>query len=182
MMQNSRLSCVYLVVVWSFLSSNAWADKIYKCKSQKGILIYSSSPCAADVEALADWTVVAKVKHPEMLNIKQDTSGHYFVEGKVNDAALTFVVDTGASVVSLPDNIARSAQINCGERINIQTANGTANACKVVIPKFKFGPFVLSDVAAVIAPNLGQPLLGMNVLQQFKIAQEHGEMHISERE
>ena len=41
---------------------------------------------------------------------------------------------------------------------------------------------VIKDVMAVIAPNLSQPLLGMNVLQQLKIAQEKGEMRLSTRE
>jgi predicted aspartyl protease len=33
----------------------------------------------------------------------------------------------------------------------------------------------------VIAPNLSQPLLGMNVLQQLRIEQNDGEMRISVR-
>jgi len=47
------------------------------------------------------------------------------------------------------------------------------------VPKLKFGPFVLADVPAVISKNLDQPLLGMNVLQKFKIEQRNGEMKIS---
>lgn len=180
-MQKNVTVVLSLLALLGLFSHSVWAEKIYKCKNQKGVLIYSSSPCAKDVESINSWTVVAKEKKPEVLNITQDNSGHYFVPGKVNDQTLTFVVDTGASVVSLPNQIAQAAQLTCGETINLQTANGNASACKVVIPKFTFGPFTLNDVDAVIAPNLSQPLLGMNVLQQYKIAQDHGQMHISER-
>ncbi len=168
-----------LLMLW--FSHPAWADKIYKCKDQKGILIYSSSPCPNDAEAISDWTVTTKARPPEILNLVQDGSGHYSVPGQVNDQTLSFIVDTGASMVSLPEQVARAANLTCGEKVNIQTANGTAEACRVVIPNFKFGPFTLKDVAAVAAPNLAMPLLGMNVLQQFKIAQDKGEMHISAR-
>ena len=61
----------------------------------------------------------------------------------------------------------------------MNTANGVADACTAKIKKLQFGPFFVQDVAAVIVPNLSQPLLGMNVLQLFKVAQENGEMNIS---
>ena len=64
----------------------------------------------------------------------------------------------------------------------MQTANGSIKGCSTTIKKLNFGPFVIKDVMAVIAPNLSQPLLGMNVLQQLKIAQEKGEMRLSTRE
>jgi clan AA aspartic protease (TIGR02281 family) len=64
----------------------------------------------------------------------------------------------------------------------MQTANGTTDACSTTIEKLNFGPFEIKDVMAVIAPNLTQPLLGMNVLQQLKIAQDKGEMRLSTRE
>ena len=63
----------------------------------------------------------------------------------------------------------------------MQTANGVAEACTTIIPKLMFGPFTLTDVPAIISKNLSQPLFGMNVLQQFKVEQNNGEMRISTR-
>lgn len=163
------------------LSHAVLADNIYKCKNAKGILIYGSSPCAADVETINTWTVTNKIKPPEVLVIKQNNNGQYVSAGAVNEHAVMFLVDTGASRVSLPTSVALAAELVCQEQGTIETANGSAQACSVTIPTFKFGSFVLHDVSALITPNLSQPLLGMNVLQQFKIAQELGEMHISER-
>ena len=45
--------------------------------------------------------------------------------------------------------------------------------------KDSHGQFLFKDVPAMIAPNLGQPLLGMNVLQQFRIEQDNGEMRLT---
>lgn len=61
----------------------------------------------------------------------------------------------------------------------MNTANGVADACTSKIKKLQFGPFFVEDVVTVISRNLDQPLLGMNVLQMFKVAQESGEMKIS---
>jgi hypothetical protein len=61
----------------------------------------------------------------------------------------------------------------------MNTANGKADACKAKIKKLVFGFFQIEDVDAVIVPNLGQPLMGMNVLQMFNISQDKGEMQIS---
>lgn len=179
-MSNRRITCLTLSACVT-LSGVTWADKIYKCKNAKGVLIYGSSPCASDVETLNAWTVTAKVRPPPMLTLKQNEAGHYLLDGLVNEQAVTFIVDTGASLVSLPPDVAKAAQLTCENHITVHTANGATQACKVTITRFKFGAFTLQNVAAMIAPNLNEPLLGMNVLQQYKIAQEHGEMHISDR-
>ena len=106
---------------------------------------------------------------------------HYFLDAAVNDKTLTLLVDTGASGVALPMEFAQSAKIVCRNKIYMQTANGVSEACTTIIPKLTFGPFTLIDTPALLSKNLGQPLLGMNVLQQFKVEQNNGEMRISTR-
>ncbi len=174
-----------LIVVLSTLSINASGEMVYKCKNQQGEMKYQKSACAEDVQASSALveikTTKAVIKAKKTLVIDQQSNGHYFLEGEVNSTALTFVIDTGASVVSLPSSVARDAEINCKKQVMMSTANGLANACTVIIPKLKIGSFLIEDVAAVVAPNLSEPLLGMNVLQQFNIVQDHGQMRISER-
>jgi predicted aspartyl protease len=36
-------------------------------------------------------------------------------------------------------------------------------------------------VDAVVMPNLAQPLLGMNVLKQFRVEQDNGQMRLSRK-
>jgi clan AA aspartic protease (TIGR02281 family) len=157
------------------------ADQIYKCINDKGVLIYASSPCPKDVKALSSWAVTAKPSQPQASVLKPDSNGHYLVDGAVNGQAVTFLIDTGATSVALPASVAKDAHTDCKEMVEIDTANGSTQACRVTITHLRFGVFKLDNVDAVIAPNLNQPLLGMSVLKQYKIAQEHDEMRISER-
>ena len=162
-------------------STGAWAASVYKCKNLQGDLIYQESPCKQDVKAISAWGAAEMQQLDGVLILKQRGNGHYFLEATVNDKVLTFLVDTGATGVALPMSVARSANIICRNKTYMQTANGVAEGCTTIIPKLVFGPFMLTDVAAVISENLGQPLLGMNVLQKFKVEQNEGEMRISTR-
>jgi hypothetical protein len=41
------------------------------------------------------------------------------------------------------------------------------------------GKFIISDVQAVVVPDLSQPMPGMNVLQRFRVEQDNGVMRLS---
>jgi clan AA aspartic protease (TIGR02281 family) len=115
------------------------------------------------------------------LVIGQGNGGHYFIDGSVNDSYLNFVVDTGASVVALPMATAANAGVRCQGKALVQTGNGVIQACTATIEKLRFGNFTLHYVQAMVAPNLAQPLLGMNVLKQFRVEQDNGQMRLSRR-
>lgn len=189
--QFSKLPFFILLILFS---ASAWCEGlIYKCKNDQGEMIYQKSPCSTNTETVTSW----KPKEPKLedsidedkseedknnlheLKLKQNSGGHFTTEGSINDKGLTFVIDTGASFVSLPEFIAHSANIYCDDKIDMNTANGKADACTAKIKTLVFGSFQVNNVAAVIVPNLGQPLLGMNVLQMFNISQGNGEMRIS---
>jgi len=164
--------------------------RVHKCRDTQGGLIYQESPCKQNAQEVSSWAAPNEQKQPdnqsdEIVNgaliIKQSGNGHYFLDGTINGKPLTFVVDTGASSVALPRKVAMSAQIYCRDKILVQTANGSASACTAIIPQLRFGPFLIRDAPATISPNLDQPLLGMSVLQQFRIEQGNGEMRISLR-
>lgn len=169
------LSTAWLIV----LNSPLQAEQIFKCKSSTGVLIYGSAPCADNTEAVHSWNFKHKPRPPNELLLQQNQFGHYETDGSINGQRVDFLIDTGATKVSLPSALAQAANLNCIGQVEIHTANGKSLACAVSIKTFKFGPFSLENVDAIIAPNLNQPLLGMNVLQQYKIAQNTGEMRIT---
>jgi len=189
-MQNNIHELLFAAIL-TISGADAYADgTVYKCKNQQGNLIYQGSPCAQNAQAVSSWAALTEAKQQDdepatnfngALIIKQHGNGHYFLDGSVNGKALTFLVDTGASAVSLPRAVATSAQIYCKNNILMQTANGLASACTAVIPRLKFGPFMVKNALATISPNLSQPLLGMSVLRQFRLEQDNGEMRISAR-
>ena len=184
-----RTDIVFFAVLLASSGASAIAESmVYKCKNPQGNLIYQGSPCTQSEQSISSWasTITPVTQDDGQANtfngiyvIKQRDNGHYFLDGQINGKALTFVIDTGASTVSLPRSIAFLARISCKEHIQLRTAGGSTSGCTAIISKLKFGPFMMKDVRAVIVPDLDQPLLGMNVLSQFKIEQNNGEMKIS---
>jgi clan AA aspartic protease (TIGR02281 family) len=183
------LSIVTLIIFGTGVSS---ADMVYKCKNAQGKMLYQKTPCAENAQAVNSWTPKTKVKLPEqeptkkvneIIVIPQGPGGHYFLDAEVNSHSLTFVVDTGATVVALPRAIAASASLFCNEKALMDTGNGRAGGCTTIITELKLGKgsLVLKNVQAVNMPNLNQPLLGMNVLQNFNIEQKNNEMLLSDQ-
>jgi aspartyl protease family protein len=164
---------------------------IFKCKKADGGFMYQEKPCAADTQAVGTLNtgsggVEMDSKDPRDAHaafyIDQAANGHYFVSGTVNEQSLNFLIDTGASMVALPGNVANAANLHCEQFGRMQTANGSATVCKVTINKLTFGKFILRNVEASIVPNLSQPLLGMNVIGRFNVEQHGGQMVLSRPE
>jgi aspartyl protease family protein len=152
----------------------AAAGTIFKCKSANGTLLYQEKPCAEETKPVSSWGTASGAP----LVMLQGDNGHYFVDATINNQKLNFVIDTGASLVSLPPALASAAGLLCQRQVTTQTANGPSRACTTTIQTLKFGSFTLKNVEAVISPNLSQPLLGMNVLKQFRVEQDSGEMRL----
>ncbi|OGS81186.1 MAG: hypothetical protein A2061_04690 [Gallionellales bacterium GWA2_59_43] len=166
----------------------AQAETVYKCRNPQGDLVYQQIPCTKENASVSSWATPSAAPQMDdtadavvdgVLILNQRQNGHYLLNGKIKDKSLTFVIDTGASAVSLSRSAAMSAQIYCRDQILMRTANGSTSACTAIIPSLELGPFKLKNVPAIIMPNLDQPLLGMNVLQNFRVEQENGEMRIS---
>ena len=177
-----------LLVMYTLHGAAASAGTIYKCKNAQGTLLYQEKPCTEEAKAVTSWSSSAEAvvdadgnssKTP--LVIGQGNNGHYMVKGSVNDQDLIFMVDTGASYVTLPQWIGNSAGTQCLGTGTMNTGNGSTKVCGTIIKKLKFGNYTLSNVEAVIAPNLKEPLLGMNVLKRFRVEQDSGEMRISKK-
>lgn|SRR5512135_1913309 len=185
---NHSMWRLLLAIIFS-MSASAWAGTIFKCKNSAGVMLYQEKPCEKEEQPVTSWASKSGGDIEEdsssgegkVLVIGQGNGGHYFIDGAVNDSYLTFVIDTGATYVTLPLATARSAGVKCEGRALMQTGNGATQACTATIQKLKFGQFTLHYVQAVIVPNLNQPLLGMNVLKQFRVEQDNGQMRLSRK-
>ena len=125
-----------------------------------------------------DQEVLNNVDSGYGLTLRPQYNGHYFVNGAVNDIPLVFTIDTGASYVTLSEQVASEAGIFCVNEAIMETANGNIRACTGLIDKLEFGDFSLTNVQCIIAPDLNHALLGNNVLKMFKILQHEGELRI----
>jgi aspartyl protease family protein len=105
--------------------------------------------------------------------VNRRLSGEFAVAAKVDGARVTFIFDTGASVVVLTAADARRAGIDTHGLtfdVPVSTANGEALAAQVRLDRIAVGPIVMRGVRALVArPGaLEQSLLGMSFLERLK--------------
>lgn len=109
----------------------------------------------------------------EQLELYRDLGGHYQITGKINGHSADFLLDSGATIVSIPSDLAASIGLKRGPAFQVGTANGTITNYSTRISRLEFGGFVLNNVRASINPGMSgsQVLLGMNVLSRFEMIQ-----------
>ena len=115
-----------------------------------------------------------------VVTIKPDDSGHYFIDGHINGQAIKFLVDTGASLVAIPQPLAHRLGLSGRYPVTLNTANGEVTGSLTRLNHLSFADFSLQDVKAVIIPNSPDEtvLLGMNVLTKFNLSQENKQLII----
>jgi clan AA aspartic protease (TIGR02281 family) len=100
------------------------------------------------------------------------------VEVKLNNVAGLFVLDTGASLVSVTNSFAKKASIaaNTADKITLQTANGLANGLLATANSIQVGnaysksvPIVVVDDAKLAIKGEFVGLLGMSFLSRFAV-------------
>ena len=109
--------------------------------------------------------------------ITADAQGHFLVTGNINGAAsVRFLVDTGATVVSISAEDARRAGVNylAGERAMTQTASGVAPVYRVKLDTLKVGDITLYNVDAAVHVSGRLPigLLGMSFLNRMEMKRD----------
>ncbi len=114
-----------------------------------------------------------------------DGRGHFSASGTVNGLPVRFMVDTGASYVSLPSSVARQAGVDLAGAtpVVINTANGRAHAQRVVVNSLRLGEISAHLVEALVVEDaaLSQPLLGMSFLNRTNMLREGDTLVLTQR-
>ena len=106
--------------------------------------------------------------------LEQNRMGHYVAQGKVNGQSVTFLLDTGATLVAIPEGLAQKLGLRKGRQGMSQTANGRVITYRTEIDRLQLGDIQLSNVAASITPGMDGDviLLGMSALKEFALMQK----------
>lgn len=114
-----------------------------------------------------------------------DARGHFIADGQVNGVGVQFVVDTGASVVTLPKSVAVRAGVvfDSTRRSGVATAGGIVPAWQAKLNAVQLGGITLHLVDAVIIDDASLPvsLLGMSFLNRTTMTNEAGRMTLKQR-
>lgn len=105
--------------------------------------------------------------------LERNRYGHYVTSGMINGQPVTFMLDTGASDVAIPQAIAERLNLQRGRALTYQTANGPAIGYLTRLDSVAIGPLEIRDVRASINPGYESDaiLLGMSVLKQLEFTQ-----------
>ena len=105
--------------------------------------------------------------------LAQNRRGHYVATGRINGRSVRFLLDTGATTVSVPADLAESLRLPVGPAGSAQTANGIITIYRTALDEVRLGNIVLRDVRADINPHMDaeEVLLGMSFLKRIEFVQ-----------
>ncbi|QLI83027.1 clan AA aspartic protease [Chitinibacter fontanus] len=113
------------------------------------------------------------------LILKRSRDGHFRMSATLNGEPVVLLIDTGASVLTIDQSLAKQLSLPEGAQLMTQTANGEVAAYESKLDTLIFGPFQMREVKVAVVRKLGnEVLLGMNVLRRFSVQIAGDEMKL----
>lgn len=116
--------------------------------------------------------------------LSESSGGHYLTPGQINGRAVQFMVDTGATNISMSTTDAERVGIDykAGQPIGISTANGNTMGYRVKLNTVRVGDVEVFDVDAVVTPQpMPYLLLGNSFLGRFQMRRENNQLTLDKR-
>jgi aspartyl protease family protein len=118
------------------------------------------------------------------VSILADSGGQFNAAGSINGASMRFIVDTGATFVSLgrSDALKAGIDITKGEPAMMQTANGIVRAWKVRLDTVRVGDVTLRNIEGIVHGNdMPIALLGMSFLNRMEMRRDGTILQLRQR-
>jgi len=118
------------------------------------------------------------------LVIPRARDGHFYAAGAVNGRPVNFMVDTGASQVTVSEQFAREAGLPGGIATVFKTANGDMPGRIVTDVPVTLGPLDVSGVRVAvgfIGHDICDALLGQSFLSKFEVLLQQDQMTLRKR-
>jgi aspartyl protease family protein len=156
--QTVRTLAMWLLVILVFMAGYEYRYELQDVASRVSGGIIPGSPLSiTDGDGRA------------VVTLRQRMDGHFEANVGVNGRTISTIVDTGATSTVLTAADAERAGFDPSAlifNIPVSTANGTANAARVVADEFAVGGIVRKNLPLLVAESgrLEQSLLGMNFI------------------
>ena len=161
-----------------------------------GVKVISTSADAAVVEIAGQRQVLRLGEAPASVGaagvpprgsrivLTAGSGGHFMASGAINGRAAQFVVDTGATFVSMGAADAQRFGVDwkAGQLGAAQTANGVMPAWRVKLASVRIGDVEVFDVDALVSQQpIPSILLGNSFLNRFQMKRDHEQMVLERR-
>ncbi|MEI7431835.1 MAG: TIGR02281 family clan AA aspartic protease [Betaproteobacteria bacterium] len=121
---------------------------------------------------------------PARAVLTADSAGHFLTTGNINGMSVRFIVDTGASMVSLGASDASRIGIDVsrGQKGIANTANGQTTVTRVKLDTVRVGEIVMNNVDALVhQQDMPYVLLGMSFLNRMEMQRDGDTMTLKKR-
>ena len=120
----------------------------------------------------------------QTVNLAQDVSGHFIADGMVNGSHIRFMVDTGATLVSIP--ITEAARLGIDYQkgnpgYSILADGRRVASWRVMLDSVTLGDVTLLNVEGSVSQGSGIPLLGMSFLNRMEMRREGQNLTLTKR-
>ena len=112
------------------------------------------------------------------------SGGHFVSSGSINGKTVRFMVDTGATFISISQQEADRIGLNyrSGTRGHSQTANGPVPVYRTTLDSVRVGDVQVFNVDAVVMPMpMDMVLLGNSFLGRFQMRRDNDVMRLEKR-
>lgn len=115
--------------------------------------------------------LVSAVAEGAPVVLERNRGGHFVATGRINGEPVEFLVDTGATYVALPREMAKRLGLEPSGSAWFNTANGRVRGELTTLDEVSLGGHVARDVRGSISAGLegDTALLGMSFLDHFDI-------------
>ena len=115
----------------------------------------------------------------DVIEIRRSSDGHYHWPGRVNNRAVEFLIDTGATGTAISAALARELNLESLGTVRSNTAGGVVTGQLVSADISLQGGVSAQRLRVVALPGLdNRPLLGMDVLGRLRWQQRDGVLRI----
>jgi aspartyl protease family protein len=136
-----------------------------------GFDVFLSPNVAKPIVADADGIVTIDRSHDQ----------HFYVQGKINGHPVDFMVDTGATLVSVSEETARAIGLGNGFAARFETAAGHSLGQIVPQATVQVGGIRIDGIRVGIMPAGTKALLGQNFLNKLELSQDPRRMTLRTR-
>jgi len=146
------------------------------------IVIFSAVYMYFDVHQEPKVVVAIKNLPSSQIDIPRSKDGHYYVRGSINGHPVDFMVDTGASIVSVSKEFANSANLPSGIPASFSTAGGIVQGEITSDQIVEAGGLAINGLSVSVGIHGKMALLGQNFLRRVDVIQSNDTLTLRIRE